>query len=45
VIGDMSHEEQVDVDFSRARQGAFFRRMRARLRRDPGSGRLSCFDR
>ncbi len=45
VIGDMSHEEQVDVDFSRARQGAFFRRMRAPLRRDPGSCRLSCFDR
>jgi hypothetical protein len=34
MIGYMSLEEQVDVDFSRARRRATLRRLAARLRRD-----------
>src|SRR5918998_1173975 len=35
MVGFMSLEEQVDADFSRARRRASFRRLMARLRRDP----------
>ena len=44
MIGYMSLEEQVEADFSRARWRAFFRRMGARLRKDPISDRLPCFE-
>jgi hypothetical protein len=44
MVGYMSLEEQVDVDFTRARRRALFRRLIARLRKDPTSGRLLCFD-
>jgi hypothetical protein len=37
MIKYMSIEEQVDVDFTRARQKAFLHRMGARLRGDPSS--------
>jgi hypothetical protein len=43
MVGYMSLEEQVDVDFSRARRRAFLRRVSARLRKDPTSNRLLCF--
>jgi len=44
VIGHMSIEEQVDADFARARRKATLRRLATRLRREPTSGRLSCFE-
>jgi hypothetical protein len=44
VVDYMSVEEQVDVDFVRARRKAILRKLAARLRRDPTSGRLSCFE-
>jgi hypothetical protein len=44
MVGYMSLEEQVDVDFTRAHRRALFRRLMARLRKDPASGRLLCFD-
>lgn len=38
-------DEQVDADFTRARRKAILRRLAARLlRREPASGRLSCFE-
>jgi hypothetical protein len=37
VIKYMSIEEQVDADFTRARQRAFLHRMKARLCGDPSS--------
>jgi len=40
----MNLEEQVDRDFGRARRKAFLRRIGARLRNDPASGRLLSFD-
>ncbi len=40
----MSLREKVDADFGRARRRAFFRRVRARLRSDPPSDRLLCFE-
>lgn len=43
MIDYMSLEEQVDVDFGRARRKAFLRRLVARLRRDPAPELLSCF--
>ena len=39
----MSLEEQVDADFSRARRRASFRRLMARLRRDPTRLAPPCF--
>ena len=44
MVGYMSLEEQVDVDFTRARRRAFFRRLMARLRNDPASNGLPCFE-
>jgi hypothetical protein len=44
MVGYMSFEEQVGVDFSRARRRAFLRRVLVRLRRDPTPNRLSCFE-
>jgi hypothetical protein len=44
MVGYMSLEEQVDVDFTHARRRAFFRRLMARLRNDPASNGLSCFE-
>jgi hypothetical protein len=44
VVGYMSLSEQVDVDFGRARQRAVLRRVGARLRGDPASDRLLCFE-
>jgi hypothetical protein len=45
MVGYMSLEEQVDADFSRARRGALFRRMRTRSQSDNASeGPLLCFD-
>jgi hypothetical protein len=44
VVDYMSVEEQVDADFSRARRRATLRKLAARLRRDPTSERLSCFE-
>src|SRR5918998_6625207 len=40
----MNLEEQVDVDFPRARRRALLRRIQTRLRRDAASNRLLCFD-
>ena len=40
----MCVEVQVDVDFSRARRKAALRRLATRLRRDPTSGRVLCFE-
>ena len=44
MVGYMSLEEQVDVDFTRARRRAFLRRLMARLRNDPTSNGLPCFE-
>src|SRR5215208_3799144 len=45
MVGYMSLEEQVEVDFSRARRRALLRQVRIRLRRDNASdGLLLCFD-
>jgi hypothetical protein len=44
MVGYMSFEEQVVVDFSRARRKAFLRRVLARLRRHPTPNRLRCFE-
>src|SRR3712207_5272726 len=44
MIGHLSLEEQIEVDFSRARRKALLRRVRTRLRRDGASGGLLCFD-
>ena len=44
MVGYMSLEEQVDVDFTRARRRAFLRRVMARLRNDRGSNGLPCFE-
>jgi hypothetical protein len=44
MVGYMSLEEQVDVDFTRARRRAFLRRLMARLRNDPASNGLPCFE-
>jgi hypothetical protein len=44
MVGYMSLEVQVDVDFSRARRRAFFWRVLARLRKDPTPNRLRCFE-
>ena len=44
MVSYMSLEEQVDADFSRARQKALLRRVGTRLRRDNASKRLLCFD-
>ncbi len=44
MVAYMSVEEQVDADFSRARRRATLRKLATRLRRDPTSGRLSCFE-
>jgi hypothetical protein len=40
----MSIEEQVDADFTRARQRAFLHRMKARLRGDPSSTKALSFE-
>ena len=40
----MSIEEQVDADFTRARQRAFLHRMKARLRGDPSSTHALSFE-
>ena len=44
MVGYMSLEEQVDVEFTRARRRAFFRRLMARLRNGPASNELLCFE-
>jgi hypothetical protein len=44
MVGYMSLEVQVDVDFSRARRRALLRRVATRLRNDNASNRLLCFD-
>jgi hypothetical protein len=44
VIGYISIDEPVDADFARARRKATLRRLASRLRREPTSGRLSCFE-
>jgi predicted N-acetyltransferase YhbS len=44
VVGYISLREQVDADFGRARQRAVLRRLGARLRSDPASDRLLCFE-
>ena len=44
MIGYMSIEEQVDVDFIRARRRAFLRRVRARLRKDHPSVTMVSFE-
>jgi hypothetical protein len=44
MVGYMSLEEQVDVDFTRARRRAFLRRLMARLRNGPASDGLPCFE-
>jgi hypothetical protein len=44
MIGYMSIEEQVDVDFIRARRRAFLRRVRARLRKDLPSAAMASFE-
>jgi hypothetical protein len=44
MIGYMSIEEQVDVDFIRARRRAFLRRIRARLRKDLPSQAMTSFE-
>ena len=43
VIDYMSIEEQVEVDFARARRKGWVRRLLFRLTKGPGSGRMSCF--
>lgn len=44
MIGYMSIEEQVDVDFIRARRRAFLRRVRARLRNNLPSATMAAFE-
>jgi hypothetical protein len=44
MVGYMSLEEQVDVDFTRARRRACVRRLMARLRNGPASDGLPCFE-
>jgi hypothetical protein len=44
MVGYMSLEEQVDVDFTRARRRAFLRRLMARLRNGYASDGLPCFE-
>jgi hypothetical protein len=44
VIKHMNIEEQVDADFTRARQRAFLHRMKARLRSGPSSTSLHSFE-
>ncbi len=44
MIGYMSLEEQVDKDFERARRRSLVGRVAARLRGDPGRGRLPAFE-
>jgi hypothetical protein len=44
MIGYMSIEEQVDVDFIRARRRAFLRRIRARLRKNLPSQAMTSFE-
>ena len=44
MIGYMSIEEQVDVDFIRARRRAFLRRLRARLKSDLPSATMASFE-
>ena len=44
MIGYMSIEEQVDIDFIRARRRAFLRRMRARLKKDASSATMALFE-
>jgi hypothetical protein len=44
MVGYMSLEEQVDVDFTRARRRAFLRRLMARLRNGPATDELPCFE-
>ena len=44
MVGYMSLEEQVDVDFTRARRRALFRRLMSRLRDGPASDGLPCFE-
>jgi hypothetical protein len=44
MIGYMSIEEQVDIDFIRARRRAFLRRARTRLRNDAHSAAMPSFD-
>ena len=40
----MSIEEQVDIDFIRARRRAFLRRVRARLKKDASSAAMALFE-
>jgi hypothetical protein len=44
MIGHVSLEEQIEVDFSCARRKALLQRVRTRLRRDGASDGLLCFD-
>lgn len=44
MVGYVTLREQVDADFGRARQRAVLRRVAARLRSDPASDRLLCFE-
>lgn len=44
VIGYMNIDEQVEADFARARRKATLRRLATRLRRNPTSGQLPCFE-
>jgi hypothetical protein len=44
MVGYMSLEEQVDVDFTRARRRAFLRRLMARLRNGTATDGLPCFE-
>jgi hypothetical protein len=44
MVGYVNLEAQVDADFSCARRKAFLRRIGNRLRKDPASGRLPCFE-
>ncbi len=44
VVVYMNLREQVDLDFSRARRRAFFRRVRVRLQKGSSQDRLLCFE-
>jgi hypothetical protein len=44
MIGHLSLEEQIEVDFSRARRKALLWRVRTRLRGDAAPDGLLCFD-
>ncbi len=44
MVGYMTPDEQADADFSRIRRRAFLRQVSARVRADPASARLRCFD-